>query len=153
MISIADLLSEEYINLDLLSRKKNRLIDELVQLPATAGEIKDPKALADQIITREALASTGIGHGIGIPHCLTDQADHTIIVFGRSIEGVPFDGADNKPVHLVFLLVGPKSATAKHLQLLSKMSRLLTREEFRKELMAVDTPMEVIDLFRREEQV
>jgi mannitol/fructose-specific phosphotransferase system IIA component (Ntr-type) len=76
-----------------------------------------------------------------------------VIAFGRSEGGIPFDAADNRPVHLIFLMAGPKSATALHLQILSKLSRLLTEKDFREKLLQAKSPEEVIELFRQGEKV
>jgi fructose-specific phosphotransferase system IIA component len=147
------MLSVDCIKLDLEARRKKKAVIELVDLLAGAGKIKNPAELADEILERENLASTGIGHGIGLPHCLTGLLDKTVIAFGRSEGGIPFDAADNRPVHLIFLMAGPKSATALHLQILSKLSRLLTEKDFREKLLQAKSPEEVIELFRQGEKV
>ena len=153
MITLTDMLSADCIKLDMEARRKKKAVIELVDLLAEAGKIEYPAELADEIIERESLASTGIGHGIGIPHCLTNRLDRTVMAFGRSEGGIPFDAADSKPVHLVFLLAGPKTATAQHLQILSKLSRLLTEKDFREKLLEVHSPEEVVELFRQGEMV
>lgn len=152
MISISELLSPECIQLSLKERRKKRVIPELTALLDQAGKVSDGTALADKIIEREALASTGIGHGIAIPHCLTNLVDTTVMAFGRSVSGIPFDSADNKPAQLIFLLAGPQSATGQHLKLLSKLSRILTEQQFRTHLFEAQEAEEVIELFRRAEE-
>ena len=153
MISIIELLSPECIKLDLTEKRKKRVIAELTGLLETAGKVHDGNALAEKIIEREAIASTGIGHGIAIPHCLTNLVDQTVMAFGRCPAGIPFDAADNKPALLIFLLAGPQAATGEHLKLLSRLSRLLTEKVFRDRLLAVKTPAELIDLFREGEEL
>lgn len=149
---ISELLSPECIQLSLKERRKKRVIPELTALLEQAGKVSDGTALADKIIEREALASTGIGHGIAIPHCLTNLVDTTVMAFGRSVSGIPFDSADNKPAQLIFLLAGPQSATGQHLKLLSKLSRILTQQQFRTHLFKAQEAEEVIELFRRAEE-
>ncbi|MDZ7792723.1 MAG: PTS sugar transporter subunit IIA [Spirochaetia bacterium] len=153
MISITGLLSPECISLELHEKRKKRVIAELTDLLQSAGKVENGKALARKILEREAMASTGIGHGIAIPHCLTNLVDDTVMAFGRSTNGIPFDSADNKPAQLIFLLTGPQTATSEHLKLLSKLSRLLTEQQFRTQLFDASTAEEVIELFRREEEV
>ncbi len=152
MISISELLSPECIQLEMSEKRKKRAITELTELLHGAGKVENSKALAGKIIEREAMASTGIGHGIAIPHCLTNLVDETVMAFGRSSTGIPFDSADNKPAQLIFLLAGPQAATAEHLKLLSKLSRLLTEKDFRSTLLEADGPEEVIGLFRQAEE-
>jgi fructose-specific phosphotransferase system IIA component len=153
VISITELLTSECIQLDLKERRKKRVIAELTALLEAAGRISDGESLADRIVERESIASTGIGHGIAIPHCLTGLVDRTVMAFGRSEAGIPFDAADNKPARLIFLLAGPQTATAEHLKLLSKLSRLLTEKTFREALMAASSPEEIIELFRKGEEL
>ncbi|HKK65180.1 MAG TPA: PTS sugar transporter subunit IIA [Clostridia bacterium] len=153
MISITGLLSPECISLELREKRKKRVIAELSDLIQSAGKVENGKTLARKILEREAMASTGIGHGIAIPHCLTNLVDDTVMAFGRSTNGVPFDSADNKPAQLIFLLTGPQTATSEHLKLLSKLSRLLTEQQFRTQLFEAATAEEVIELFRRAEEV
>ena len=153
MISISELLSPECIQMNLTERRKKRVIPELTVMLQNAGKVSDGSALANKIIDREAMASTGIGHGIAIPHCLTNLVDTTVMAFGRSLSGVPFDSADNKPAQLIFLLAGPQSATGAHLKLLSKLSRILTEKQFRIQLLDAQEAEEVIELFRRAEEL
>jgi len=153
VISITGLLSPECISLELREKRKKRVIAELSDLIQSAGKVENGKTLARKILEREAMASTGIGHGIAIPHCLTNLVDDTVMAFGRSTNGVPFDSADNKPAQLIFLLTGPQTATSEHLKLLSKLSRLLTEQQFRTQLFEAATAEEVIELFRRAEEV
>ena len=152
MISIAEMMRPECIKLELNQKKKKRVIREMVELPAAAKIIEDTDSLVKKILERENSASTGIGHGIALPHVFTDLVKETIIVFGRSSSGIAFDSIDNRPVHLVFLIIGPSSSTGEHLKLLSKLSRLLTDKQFREKLLHVEGVEEVLDMFREEEE-
>jgi len=152
VISITELLSPECIKLELKEKRKKKVILELSKLLEQAGKVNDAKALSKKVIQREAMASTGIGHGIAIPHCLTDMVDQTVMAFGICRQGIAFDAADNRPVKLIFLLAGPPSATSEHLKLLSKLSRLLTEESFRNRIYEVETPRQLIELFRQGEE-
>jgi fructose PTS system EIIBC or EIIC component len=150
--TIATMLEEGKIELDLKSVKKKQVILELTELLKQTGKIPDCDKLVKEIMAREKSSSTGIGHGIAIPHKLTSLAKETIIVFGRSKAGVAFDAIDRKPAHLIFFIVGPENATADHLKLLSRLSRLLTQETFRDQLMAASSDKDVLELFRRNEE-
>lgn len=153
MKSIATMLEEGAIDLDLKANKKKPVILELTALMESTGRVGECKAIAKEVLEREKSASTGIGHGIAIPHKLSPRVDQTTMVFGRSSRGVNFDSIDRKPVHLFFFIIGPEKATAEHLKLLSRLSRFLTQEAFRNELMAANTSREVIELFRRSEEL
>lgn len=151
MISIAEMMSPDRIKLELEEKKKKKVIKELAEMLGKTKIVSDSSQLTKQILKRESMASTGIGHGIAIPHVLTDLFDQTLITFGKSSRGVPFDSVDNRPVYLFFLIVGPSSASGEHLKLLSKLSRLLTDESFREKLLGAKAPEEVIELFQKGE--
>jgi mannitol/fructose-specific phosphotransferase system IIA component (Ntr-type) len=90
------------------------LIGKLVE----SGEIRPEHAsrVACQILHREALGSTGIGHGVAIPHYKSDAVDRVVGLVGRSLSGVHWPGGfDAQPVHVVCLLVTPVSDPARSL--------------------------------------
>jgi mannitol/fructose-specific phosphotransferase system IIA component (Ntr-type) len=151
--TLAELLKPEGMSLGMREKRKKKALEELAELCAAAWDLDNPAALTGEILQREKMGSTGIGHGVAIPHCLTSMADFTAMAFGRSNQGISYGAPDNRPVHLLFLLIGPQSAVAEHLKLLSKLSRLLTEEDFRNRLLTAGDPGEVIDLFRRREEL
>ena len=152
MTTISDFLVPQAIRLSLKEKRKKRVIGELVEVLASAWDLDNAPALTEQILGREKMGSTGIGHGVAIPHCLTSLTERTIMAFGRCRQGISYGAADNRPVYLVFLLLGPESATSEHLKLLSKLSRLLTEEQFREHLMEAGEPEEIVELFRQREE-
>lgn len=149
--SIVDALDPAAIRLQLESKKKPGLIRELVDLLAEAGRIEDAELVAAAVLEREALAGTGIGGGIAIPHCLTSAVTDTVMAFGRRIPGAKFDAVDRKPVELFFLMVGPPDSHSRHLRLLSKLSRYLHDGDFKAGLLTAQTPARVLELFAAKE--
>ena len=91
------------------------------------------------IMDRERLSSTGIGSGIAIPHAKLADCHHHVAVFGRSKEGIAFDSIDDKPVHLIFLIVGPVGANEAHLKALARISKFLHDTTFRDKLLTMET--------------
>ena len=149
--SFSEILDPTCVVLELSTRKKRPVIEELVAALENAGKIGDARTLAEEILEREKLTSTAIGHGIAVPHRLSDQVPETTLAFGRSSAGVKFDAPDNAPVTLVFLLVGPTGAHTAHLRLLSRLSRYLNDPEFRGALHAAQSAEEVARLFAERE--
>ncbi|UCG00222.1 MAG: PTS sugar transporter subunit IIA [Spirochaetaceae bacterium] len=146
------MLDARTIKLELEARKKNEALQELIELLHRAGKIQDPEAALAGLIAREKLTSTGIGSGIAIPHLLAEQAEETVMAFGRKREGLRFDSVDNQPVTLIFLIVGPKHQEYAHLRLLSRLSRLLHDESFRQALLEAETAEEILRIVTQEEQ-
>lgn len=96
--------------------------------------ISNVEAAVAVILEREKLGSTGIGEGIAIPHGKMKGIDRILCAFGRSKEGVDFDAIDKKPVHIFFLLLAPEDSAGLHIQMLSRISRILRDPSFRKHL-------------------
>jgi len=128
------------------------VLEELADLLAASGKIKDAKAAVEILMEREKLGSTGIGQGIAIPHAKTDQTATIAAAFGLSRRGVSFDALDGEPVHIFFLLVAPPDAAGLHLKALARISRLLKDKFFRQSLRDVKDATEVMKIIKEEDQ-
>lgn len=135
---LTDLLTTERIKIPLQSSTKDEILSELVDLAALGGAVRDPQEVLRAVQDREEVLSTGIGHGVAIPHGKTASVDGLVLVAGVAREGIDFEALDGEAVHLFFLLVGPESAAGQHVKALSRISRLLRRESFRQRL--IDAP-------------
>ena len=131
---LTDLLSARRIKIPLVATTKDDLLRELVDVAANGAQVKDRAEVLRAVMEREEVLSTGIGHGVAIPHGKSSSVDGLVLVAGVAREGVDFEALDGKPVHLFFLLVGPESAAGQHVKALSRISRLLRRESFRQRL-------------------
>jgi mannitol/fructose-specific phosphotransferase system IIA component (Ntr-type) len=80
--------------------------------------------------------STGIGHGVAIPHGKSAAVSELRMAAGRVAEPVEFDALDGQPVELLFLLVGPETAAGPHIKALSRISRLVRKDEVRDRLIS-----------------
>lgn len=131
---LTDLLTATRIKIPLVSTTKSDLLRELVDVAANGAQVKDRAEVLRAVMEREEVLSTGIGHGVAIPHGKSASVNGLVLVAGVAPEGVDFEALDGKPVHLFFLLVGPESAAGQHVKALSRISRLLRRESFRQRL-------------------
>jgi len=96
--------------------------------------------------------STGVGNGFAIPHGKTNAVTDVIAAFGKSTRDIDYDALDGNPVHLVFLLVGRDDMVSKHIKLLSRISRLMNKDEFRERLVNSNSKEEIINIFKEEEE-
>jgi mannitol/fructose-specific phosphotransferase system IIA component (Ntr-type) len=103
-LNLTTLLKTERISLDLKSRKKADVLQELISLVKTGEEAEQ---ILQRLLEREELGSTGIGKGIAIPHSRSLLVSRLELAVGRSTRGVSFDTIDKKPAHLFFLIVAP----------------------------------------------
>ncbi|HPG40809.1 MAG TPA: PTS sugar transporter subunit IIA [bacterium] len=151
-MNLCDLLSKEVIRIPLKNTEKNQIIEEMVDLLAQNNKLKDRNMVLEAVLDRERVMSTGMGDGVAIPHAKSDGVETLVIAFGITIKDVDFKSIDEKPVRLIFLLVGPVDQTGPHLKALSRISRLMHRKEFRDRLANARNSEEVIEAITREEQ-
>ena len=147
------LLREKNILVDMQARRNFDAIRELAGLLKGEEGVLDPKRFLADLIRREQQASTGIGHGVAVPHVHEDCIAHQLLAFGISREGIDFNAVDGEPVHIVALLATPKKHQRQHLELLAALSRLLQHPEVRESLIQAADPAEVIDIFMSNRQL
>lgn len=106
------------------------------QLPAdidsdTAdADIIDPLEIFHLLTNREKLGSTGMGHGVALPHARTDLTDHAVGAFLKLENGIDFDSPDQQATDLIFSLMVPEHYTDEHLKILAHLANLFSDENF-----------------------
>ncbi len=148
---LSELLSTDRVKVPLGGRTKNEILRELVELIAPPGSGADADAILASVQEREQVLSTGIGGGVAIPHGKTPHVDSLVMAAGVTPHSVDFDALDGRPVQLFFLLVGPESASGAHVKALSRISRLLRRDQLRSDLAAASSPSAFLEVVRRSE--
>jgi fructose-specific phosphotransferase system IIA component len=151
-IAILDFLDASTIDFSLKAVGKEEVIAALVEILRRAGRIQHPAALVEALLEREGLGSTGIGHGVAIPHARSGELQRTVMALGRTERPVEFDAIDGKPTRLFFLLVAPDNGGNEHLFTLAKVARLVKDPKVREQLMTLDSPQAAIDLIRGQER-
>lgn len=144
-MKITDILSEERIIIELEASNKEDAFKEMINKISNSA-VKDKSGLLQDVLNREKQTTTGIGNGIAIPHAKSASVTKTSIVFARSSKGIEYGSIDEKPVHLLFLLAVEDGNNNEHIKLLSKLSKLLLNEHFRKALLEATEQNEVIDI-------
>ncbi len=150
-MKIVDFLNEKAVTADIKASNKEGVIRELVDLLAKAEGIKSKEDLVKTLLNREALGSTGIGQGVGIPHGKTNTVKKLVAAFGICHEGVNFDALDGEPVYIFFLLVAPEDSAGPHLKALARISRLLKDKFFRESLKSLTDEKAILKLLREED--
>jgi mannitol/fructose-specific phosphotransferase system IIA component (Ntr-type) len=151
-LRLEDYAAPDLIALGIAARDKQELLGKLVDRLLQSGRVRDAAGLMGELLKREQVMSTGIGGGIAIPHALTNDIDTLVLVFGRTAAPMDFQALDGQPVDLVFMLVGPKSASSVYVKLLARVSRLLQSEHFKDRLRASPDPADVFEIFRSESE-
>jgi len=150
-MKISDILTEDMVMAGLLGDSKDEIIDALIDRVATSPKVKDKEKVRLAIFEREKIMSTGVGNGFAIPHGKTDAVSDIVASFGVTAKPIDYQSLDEKPVRLVFLLVGKDNLVGPHIKLLSRISRLMNKEGFRKHLLELQTPKEILEAFKSEE--
>ena len=153
-MKITDFLRERAISVDLAAKDKEGVIREMVQLLVKAGEIKpvDEERIVPVLLAREALGSTGIGQGVGIPHGKSNVVRQLVGAFGISRRGVNFDSLDGETAQIFFLLLAPEDSAGPHLKALARISRLLKDRYFRDSLKEAKDEKQVVRIIQQEDQ-
>ena len=150
-MNLLKILSSDCVKAPLVATDKRGVINELVEVLASAGRVDDPDALKEAVWTREQTRTTGIGHGLAIPHGKCAGMTSLAMAIGKPAEPLDFEAIDGQPVNLVVLLASPPDRTSDHIQALARISRLMTMDEFRHSIYKAETAAEIWELLEQEE--
>ena len=150
-MKISDILEEKLVMTNLEKTTKEEVINAMIDVLSQSSKVLEKEKVRAAIFEREKIMSTGVGNGFAIPHGKTDGVSDVVAAFGVTAQPIDYQSLDEKPVRLIFLLVGRDNMVGPHIKLLSRISRLMNKEEFRNKLMEIKTPKEVIEAFRQEE--
>ena len=123
-MNIVDILAPQGVFQRLKAANKKKLLLDLAHRAAPLIGGKEDK-IFETLWEREKLATTGVGHGVAIPHGRLPKLERITGVFVRLEEAIDFEAVDDAPVDLVFLLLTPEEAGADHLKALARVSRLM----------------------------
>ena len=134
--NLGDILSEGQIITNLRATNRWEAIEELIANLIETGKVKPEyrDGVIAAVRKRESSMSTGIGHGIGIPHASTDLVSTITGAFGRSQAGMDFDALDGQPVKLTTLLLVPQQQFQQHLHTVGGIAKLFSDAKFREAL-------------------
>ncbi len=151
-MKISDILSTDVIDVNTEVKDKDDALNKIIDLSNHSGKILDLKKVTETIFEREKLVSTGVGKGFAIPHGKTDAISDIVAAFMITKNPIDFDSIDGEPVRFIFLLVGKETLLNTHIKLLSRISRLMNKDEFREKLLHAKSKEEVLKIFKDEEQ-
>jgi fructose-specific phosphotransferase system IIA component len=151
IVRLTDILQPDCVKVPLEGDTKQACIYELIDLLVGRTEVTDAEALKEAVWQRELTRTTGIGHGIGIPHGKADCVDELRMAIGRPSQPLEFGAIDGKPVNLIILLASPLDKTGPHIQALAKISRLLVSDDLRDALQEAPSSQDLYDLLLRHE--
>lgn len=127
---------------------KPEALKELTHLLFREKKVSGVGPALDQIMARETTESTGIGHGIAVPHARVSGLKSLMCAIGRVSSGLDFMAVDRKPVHLIFLICYPPTQQTTYLNFIATVAKLLRDPEHLKQMMGADSAdamFEVLD--------
>ncbi|MCG7447392.1 fructose-specific PTS transporter subunit EIIC [Corynebacterium aurimucosum] len=138
------LIAVNTISLDQdLGTTSEEVIRSMVEL--TSSRMSNKQAVADAALKRESTRSTGVGHGVAIPHARSTGVKHPTLAFARLPKGVTWAEGE-EPTTLAFLIAVPDNAGKQHLKLLSKLARNIMKEDFRAKLHGAQSRQEAAEI-------
>jgi fructose-specific phosphotransferase system IIA component len=146
-LELTDLLSLELIETDIKGCTKESVIDEMVEKLDQFGAINSKRKFKKSILSREKESTTGIGFSIAIPHGKSKSVVKPTVVFGLKKDGVDWESFDGTLAKLIFMIAVPEEAAGnEHLKILQMLSRKLMNEEFREQLLSIQTKEQAFEL-------
>ena len=145
-MNLKTVLTTDTIDLNLKGATKKEIINELLDILVKAGKIQDREAAFNAVMDREEKMSTGMKHGIAIPHGKCAATQGLVACIGVSKEPVDFDSLDQQPCRIFIMTLSPVEKTGPHLQFLAEVSLLFKSSEKRNEILQAATPEEVFKI-------
>lgn len=146
-MQLRDVLSPDRVAVGITATSKKTLLEAASELLAESTGA-DSREIFDTLCQRERLGSTGLGHGVAIPHGRVEGQSETMAAILRLKRPISFDAPDNQPVDLFFVLVVPTACTDAHLNLLARIAELLGDAERREAIREAESPQAIMDLLR-----
>ena len=151
---LAELIQEDLVKVGLEGINKWETIEERVDVLISSHELRlaDRSEVLEAVFARERSLSTGMEHGLAVPHGAVDCVDDIIAALGLSKHGILFESLDGKPARLVVLLIIPKGSFQRHVRTLASIARLANNQEFRERICEAPTAADVMDVIYELEQ-
>jgi PTS system nitrogen regulatory IIA component len=145
-MNLKTVLTKETISLHLKGANKEEIINELLDILVAANKIEDRQAAFAAIMDREQKMSTGMKHGIAIPHGKSPTIHDLIACIGVSDNPVEFDALDHEPCRIFIMTLSPVEKTGPHLQFLAEISLLFKSAEKRQEILNAASAEEILKI-------
>jgi len=150
-MTISLLLSPQRIFLDTEISSKKKLLQLIANIVADQTQLAE-SLIYSNLLNRERLGSTGLGHGFAVPHARLESLDKTIGCLFRLKEPVNFEAPDNQPVDLVFTIIIPQEATEEHLMILSSLARIFSQTDVCEAIRGATSKDEIAQIIKSAEQ-
>jgi PTS system nitrogen regulatory IIA component len=145
-MNLKTVITTDTIDLHLKGSNKKEIINELLDILVRTEKIKDREAALSAVMDREEKMSTGMKHGIAIPHGKCSAIEDLVACIGISEKPVDFDSLDHEPCRIFIMTLSPVEKTGPHLQFLAEVSLLFKSAEKRDEILKAKSPEEILKI-------
>lgn len=151
-MKIADILTVDRITSGASPASKKRALEDISNLITSGENTLATGEIFDSLLSRERLGSTGIGHGVAIPHGRIKGGKRSIGAFMQLVDGIDFDAIDGSPVDLMFALLVPEDSTEEHLHILAHLAEMFSDKEYCDKLRKAKSADELYNLLTQWQQ-
>jgi len=140
------IIEKDMIQLNVSFSSKQDVFHTLSKLLENKKRISNLDSFVEDLWKREFLGSTGFGEGLAIPHAKSSFVKVPSVIFARLSSGLDYQSIDNSLVTLIFLIAVPEEKTNLHLEMLSKIAKLLLDESTRERMKVTDSKEEILSI-------
>jgi mannitol/fructose-specific phosphotransferase system IIA component (Ntr-type) len=151
-MKLSEALALERIKFNLEGDDKGSVIRELVDVAEQSGLLSEREQYLDRVLDREFLLSTGLGHGVAVPHAQAEGIRGLFCCLGISREGVTYESVDNEPARILCLICAEEGSDGPYLLLLSNITRLFGQREIREGVLAAASADEILAIIHGAEE-
>jgi mannitol/fructose-specific phosphotransferase system IIA component (Ntr-type) len=146
--SLSELFPSETVLAPLAAAGKTEVLEQMVDVLVQVGRVAKSKKkdILAKLLEREHVGTTGIGRGFAIPHIRYDGVKAFVGAFAYAPDGVEFESLDGNPARAIFLVLSPRHLKQEHLQLMSRLTQLMSNDDFMSFLRSCETSQDYVDL-------
>ena len=146
-MKLINLIKIDQIQVNVNAGSKKKVLEIISQIVSDCYPQYQTNIIFETLVGRERLGSTGIGHGVALPHGRLSNCQEPIGVFISLVEGIDFDAIDKKKVQFIFALLVPEDSTQEHLEILAKLAQFFRQEESHKKLSQASSREDIYKIF------
>jgi len=148
-MTVAGLLSPTLVAIGIDPADKWDAIARMVEILAMSGKVSDCDALREAMLMRERTMTTGLGHGVAVPHASLDAVSEIIVAAATLATPLEFESLDMQPVSVIFAIACPRARGKEYMELLSQIARMFANGDFGKKLSSAANAKEFIEMIRK----
>jgi len=147
-MNIAEMLSPKLVAIGLKPSDKWDAIARMVEILAAFGKVEDSDALREAMFARERTMTTGLGHGVAVPHASSDAVNEIMVAAATLASPLEFEALDMQPVSTIFAIACPTVRGKEYMELLSQIARMFADADFAKTLLSAPSAERFIEIVR-----